>query len=183
MAVYIMLADGFEEAEALVPADILRRAGVEVFLTSISGSDIVTGGHGIKVTADTKISKVDFALLEALVLPGGGKGTELLGASEAVKQLIADCAAAGKYVGAICAAPSILGKMGLLSGRRAVCFPSFEKYLDGSIITGNSVEHDDIFITAKAAGVSFDFGLEIVRVLVGSDEAEKLRRDMFYGDK
>ena len=178
-----MLADGFEEAEALVPGDILRRAGVEVFLTSITKSETVTGGHGIKILADTNISKVNFSSLEALVLPGGAKGTELLGLSDEVKKLKTDCAAAGKYIAAICAAPSILGKLGLLSGRRAVCYPSFEKYLEGSIITGNTVEHDDIFITAKAAGVSFDFGLELVRILVGSDEAEKLRRDMHYGDK
>ncbi|HBL85377.1 MAG: hypothetical protein A2Y17_11755 [Clostridiales bacterium GWF2_38_85] len=180
MAVYILLADGFEEAEALVPADILIRAGIKVYLTAIGESLVVTGSHGVSVNADIMKDKMDLSELEALVLPGGGKGTAALASSDFVRQSINQCVANGKYIGAICAAPSILGSMGLLTGRRAVCFPSYEKFLDGSIITGNSVEHDDIFITAKAVGASFEFGFELIRVLFGNDEAEKLRKGMYY---
>ena len=183
MAVYIMLANGFEEAEALVPADILRRAGVDVFLTAIDNNTLITGGHGIQTIADTTIDKIDFSSLEAVVLPGGSKGTENLYNSEEVKNLINRCAAEGKYIGAICAAPSILGRMGLLAGRRAVCYPSFEHYLEGSTVTNNLVEHDDIFITAKAAGASFEFGLQLVRAIVGNEVASRLAKEMYYSEK
>ena len=183
MAVYIMLANGFEEAEALIPADILRRAGVEVFLTAIDNNTLITGGHGIKTIADTTIDKINFSTLEAVVLPGGSKGTETLFASEEVKSLIYKCASAGKYIGAICAAPSILSRMGLLSGRRAVCYPTFEHYLEGSTVTNNLVEHDDIFITAKAAGASFEFGLELVRAIVGNEVAIRVAKEMYYSEK
>ena len=183
MSVYIMLANGFEEAEALVPADILRRAGVEVYLTAIDNNTLITGSHGIRIITDTTIDKVNFASLEAVILPGGAKGTEILYNSEETKSLINKCAAEGKYIGAICAAPSILSRMGLLSGRRTVCHPTFEKYLEGSTLTSNLVEHDDIFITAKAVGASFEFGLQLVRVIVGNDVATRIAKEMYYCEK
>lgn len=171
----ILLAEGFEEAEALVPADLLRRAGAEVLLTSIDGGETVTGAHGICVKADCSIDEVEKATLGCVMLPGGARGTELLGESFKVRSLVQYAAENGLYVAAICAAPSVLGKMGLLDGRRYACYPGFEKDIPDGIRTGKKVEHDDIFVTAEGMGVAFEFGFLLAELLFGFEPAAKLR--------
>ena len=174
MKVVILLANGFEECEALTPADVLRRAGAEVFLTSISGDTAVTGAHGITVVADTLISELDHDGIDALILPGGLKGTEALGESYQVAELIRKTAEAGSYVAAICAAPSVLGKMGYLDERNIACYPGFEEAMPLANRTGEKVEVDDIFVTAEGMGVSLEFGLKLTELLYGVDTADKI---------
>ena len=173
--VAIFLANGFEETEALVPADLLRRAGAEVILASVDGSETVTGAHGICVHADQPIDTLDRTSLSCVILPGGLRGTELLYESFKVRTLVQYAAENGLYVAAICAAPSILGKLGLLDGRRFVCYPGFEKEIPDGIRTGKKVEQDDTFVTAEGMGVSFEFGFHLVELLFGSAKANELK--------
>lgn len=176
----ILLADGFEEAEALVPADLLRRAGGEVLLVSAYGEEFVTGAHGITIKTDLSMDQLDKASLNCVLLPGGMKGTELLCDSFAVRALVQYAAENGIYVAAICAAPSVLGKMGLLDGRRYACYPGFEKEIPGGTRTGKKVEHDDIFVTAEGMGVSFAFGFRLVELLFGFETATVLKEQTRY---
>lgn len=178
MTIYLLLADGFEESEAIVPADLLLRAGAVVKLVSISGSLVVKGAHNITLQADMLIDEVSKDEMDCLILPGGTVGTQHLGESIKVKTLIDAAVAKGVYIGAICAAPSVLGKMNLLDGRRATCYPTFQGDLAHSIITGKKVEHDDIFITAEGMGVSFEFGYKLIEVLYGSSMADKIKNNI-----
>jgi len=180
MSVYVFLADGFEEAEALIPTDMLIRGGADVKLTSVGTSLTVRGAHKINVNADILLSDVDLSTAEAIILPGGSGGTTLLAKDQKVIFMINEAASRGIYIGAICAAPSILGSMGLLDGRKAACYPSFQKYLLNSNITGNEVECDDIFITAKAAGSSFEFAFKLVELICGSDMCNKIKQEIYY---
>ena len=179
MKAIILLANGFEECEALTPADVLRRAEVEVSLVAVGEELTVTGAHGIKVLADMMINDIDDTVPDVLILPGGLKGTEGLKESNQVKKLIENSANEGSYIAAICAAPSILGEMGYLDGRNIACYPGFEKYMELANRTGEKIEVDDIFITAEGMGVSLEFALKITELLLGSnvssDIADKIR--------
>ena len=158
--------------------DVLRRAGVETVTVSIMGRKSVNGSHGIVVEADkvlgTDIDCAGMKDADMLVLPGGGKGTENLAASTDVAEIAKTFDKAEKYLAAICAAPSVYGRLGLLSGKKATCFPGFEKYLTGAEATGDFVVRDGRFITAKGMGASLDFALELVKVLVSDDAAGEL---------
>ena len=176
--IYAFLAEGFEETEAIAPIDILKRCGKEVVTVGIGGGEI-TGAHGITVVAD--ITDSDMILtdkVEMIVLPGGMPGTLNLEKNEAVQSAVSFCAENGKYIGAICAAPSILGKLGLLDGKKATCFPGFEQFLTGAEFTGEPVNIDGNIITARGAGVAVDFGLALAKVLCGEAKAEKLRQSL-----
>lgn len=173
--VYVFLANGFEEMEALAPVDLLRRAGVEVFTVGV-GSDMIVSSHNIPVKTDTTVDKIVLKdELEMIVLPGGMPGTLNLEANGVVQSSIDYCVENKKYICAICAAPSILGHKGLLKGRNAICFPGFEEDLCGAIISEKYVVSDGNFITARGAGVAVDFGLEIVKALGGSELSNKIR--------
>lgn len=172
--IYMFLAEGFEEIEALCPLDLLRRAGVGVTTVGIGGRT-VTGSHGISVTADLPERKFRPDDMTGVILPGGMPGTTHLGESETVLSALRKAAAEDKLVCAICAAPSVPGRLGLLRGRRAVCFPGFEGTLDGAIHTSARVEHDGNFITAVGMGAATEFGLAIVSAVCGREAAEKLR--------
>jgi len=174
MKAVILLANGFEECEALVPADVLRRAGAEVVLVSIGDSLSVTGAHNITVMADILISDFSGQAPDVLILPGGLDGTEAIAASYQSKGLIELAVGMGAYVAAICAAPSVLGRMGLLDGRKIACYPGFEKYMPAANVTGAKVETDDIFITAEGMGVSLEFALKITELLFGAEIADKI---------
>lgn len=176
--IYVLLAKGFEEVEAIEPVDIMRRAGLEVATVGIDGR-IVCGSHGISITADMDMSGVKPELMDALVLPGG-PGHELLDASNEVHYLINTAHAGGKYIAAICAAPSIIGKKGLLRDKKATCFPGYEDYLYGAEVCGDKAVTDGQFITGKGAGAAGEFGFELVRALCGAETADKLRRVMQY---
>ncbi|MDR1003133.1 MAG: DJ-1/PfpI family protein [Oscillospiraceae bacterium] len=176
--VYLFLANGFEEMEALAPLDILRRANISVLSVGVGGI-IIEGAHGVKVTADIGESEVDFSSMDMIILPGGGLGTENLGRSDTVKRAIAHCFENGKHMAAICAAPSVLGECGVLKGRRAVCFPGFEEQLEGAVIpSGEFVVTDGNITTAKSAGHALAFGIELVRVLKGDALSKEVSNGM-----
>ena len=174
--VYLFLAEGFEEIEALTPVDILRRGKVELKTVGVGGKEI-KGSHGITVRAD--ISDKELVIdssIEAVILPGGMPGTLNLEASQTVISTVKFCADNKKIIGAICAAPSILGHLGLLSGRQATAFPGFEAELKGTLVSSDPfVAVDGNFITARGMGVSVDFGLELLRALRGSECSDKVR--------
>lgn len=172
--VYILLADGFEEAEAIVPADLLRRAGADVALVGVTGP-MVTGGHGVAVRCDVTLDQVDFDALEMLVLPGGMGGVENLGKSSAAMELVRRTARSGRYLAAICAAPTLLGGLGLLEGRQAVCYPGMESAMTGARAKpGNSVVTDGALITGEGPGAAFPFGLKLVEALKGAEAARQV---------
>ncbi len=182
--IYLFLAPGFEEVEALAPLDLLRRAGLAVTTVAITAAGLsateraVTGAHGITVLAD--MTEADLAChlpdatVEAVVLPGGMPGTAHLDASSLVTDALAAAHAQGAYIGAICAAPLVLGKRGYLRGLRATCFPGFEDQLLGATV-GGKIIRDGRIITAAGMGVAQEFGLELVSVLVSPQKAGEIR--------
>ena len=180
--VYMLLARGFEEGEAIVPADLLKRAGANVILVATEGGLAVPGAHGFTVTADITFDQLSRDDIDCLVLPGGGLGTQLLGDNPRVLDLIEYCANHGLPIGAICAAPSILGKMRLLDGRNAAVYPGFGESMKHANVTGRKVEHDDIFITAEGMGVSFEFGFKLVEVLYGYEKANEIRTQIRFAN-
>ncbi|WP_177920315.1 DJ-1 family glyoxalase III [uncultured Eubacterium sp.] len=175
--VYVFLADGFEIIEALAPVDMLRRAKIDVKTVGVS-SEIVTSSCGVGVKCDMTIDEFDFYDVEAVVLPGGMPGTLNLENSSAVQKVIDNANNTNAFICAICAAPSILGHKGLLSGKKAVCFPGFENSLEGSEQCREYVVTDGKFITAKGAGVCIDFGLEIVKQLRNEELANEIRKSI-----
>ena len=175
--IYVFLADGFEETEALVPVDILRRCGADVVTVGV-GKKIITGSHKIPVTADITDTQASFDNLQAVILPGGMPGTLNLEKSQIVQSFIDYAIDNGLYVCAICAAPSILGHKNLLQGKEAVCFPGFEKDLYGAKISEKFAAADGNIITAKGAGAAMEFGLLIASKLCGEEIANKTRKSM-----
>ena len=176
---YILLAPGFEEMEALVPADLLRRAGVEVALVGVSG-ELVPGGHNIVVKADLPLSEVRFEDMEGVMLPGGGVGVANLGADANVEALVKGAAAQDKLVSAICAAPSLLSKWGLLEGKQAVCYPTWkDKIADACYLPGEKLAVEGKTVTGQAAGASFEFGLKLIEVLSGAETADWVRKEIY----
>ena len=176
---YILLAPGFEEMEALVPADLLRRAGVEVALVGVSG-ELVPGGHDIVVKADLPLSEVKLEDMEGVMLPGGGVGVANLGADANVEALVKGAAAQDKLVSAICAAPSLLSKWGLLAGKKAVCYPSWkDKIADAAYLPGEKLAEDGNIVTGQAAGASFEFGLKLIEVLAGAETAQRVQKEIY----
>ena len=178
--VYMLLARGFEESEAIVPADLLKRAGANVILVATEGGLAVPGAHSFTVTADITFDEIVREDIDCLVLPGGGLGTQLLGDNPRVLSLIEYAASRGIYIAAICAAPSILGKMRLLDGRNAAVYPDFAPALEYANVTGKKVEHDDIFITAEGMGVSFEFGFKLIEVMYGAQAANDIKSSVRY---
>ena len=184
--VYVFLADGFEEVEAVAPVDMLRRAGLDVRTVKVGGNPDdkkVMGSHNIEIIADINSDNLTFENLQMIVLPGGGVGVENLYNSESVKKVIDYCVANKIPIGAICAAPSILARRGYLKGVRATAYPSFRHYLieNGAILDEkNKVVTDGIFTTAAAAGVSIEFGLELVKILKGDAEAKKIGEQILF---
>ena len=176
--VYILLAPGFEEMEALAPADLLRRAGIEVALVSLEG-EFVPGGHNIIVKADMELSQVRLEDMQMLMLPGGGVGVANLGAGAHVEALVKQAAAQDKLVSAICAAPSLLSKWGLLEGKKAVCYPTWaDRIPDAHYLPGEKLAQDGSIVTGQAAGTSFEFGLKLIEILSGSETADRIRKEI-----
>ncbi|PWM47718.1 MAG: DJ-1 family protein [Clostridiales bacterium] len=175
----ILLADGFEEAEALVPCDMLRRAGFDAVLCGITAG-VITGAHGIRIEPDINIADISLPQIEAVILPGGMPGASNIDECPDTDRILQYVADKNLIIGAICAAPFILGKRGLLHGRAATCFPSFEKYLEGAIVKTDSVVCDKNIITAKAAGSAFDFAFELISALKDSRCSAEIRQGIFY---
>ena len=177
--VYVFLADGFEECEALAPADILRRGGIDLKTVGVTGKT-VTGAHGIPVICDITADEAVKEDLSAVILPGGMPGTLNLKKSRAVQEFIDFAAEKGLIIGAICAAPSILGAKGLLKNKKATCFTGFEKELTGASVTDTPVVRDGNIITAYGAGAAFEFGFCLAEALLGKSATEQLAAAMRY---
>ena len=176
--VAIMLADGFEEVEALAVADVLYRAGVRSDLISVTDARHVTSSHGIRVVADLMLEDVDLSTYTVLFLPGGMPGTLGLKATPAIQAEALRRSDASQPIAAICAAPSILSELGILDGRQATANPAFVKAIaeGGAIVHENPVVVDEFIITSRGAGTSLELGIELVRQLLGDQAAEEVSR-------
>lgn len=178
--VVVLLGSGFEESEAIVPVDLLRRAGVEVVLAAV-GDMQVKSSHGIVVSADASVDEINPENIDLLFLPGGLGGVEAIQSSPAALKLVQAVYDKGKYLTAICAAPTILGGLGLLKGRKAVCYPGMEEGLTGAVVQkGQGVVVDGTIVTGEAAGSAFDFGLALVELLKGPDTAQQVKHAVHY---
>ena len=170
----IFLANGFEMIEALTPCDVLKRAGADVKLVSVTDTLAATSTHGVTVGCDLMLSDLDRDEIDMIILPGGMPGAQNLYHSEALCQLTVAHAKKGKPTAAICAAPFILGKLGLLSGKSATCYPGFEEELKGATATGESVVTDGNITTARGMGVALDFADELVALIAGEEKKRAL---------
>lgn len=178
--VCILLGNGFEEAEAIIPADLLRRAGAEVVLTSLEG-ELVTGSHQIAIKADQTLDQIDPERVELVFLPGGMGGVRALGEDPRVASLVRRIHEAGGYVAAICAAPTLLAAFGLLEGKRAVCYPGMEDEMAGAEMEPSvPFVADGHIITGEAAGSAFPFGFKLVELLKGPEAAQQVRTAVHY---
>lgn len=177
--IYVMLANGFEEIEALAFVDILRRAEIDVSTVSIYDETQVKGAHGITVLADYTIGDIGY-LGTGIVLPGGLPGTTNLEENAIVIDLIKKYAKDGKFVGAICAAPSVLGKLGILKKKSATCYPPFEKFLVDANLSSERVAVDGNIVTSKGAGTAHDFAFKFVELIKDKKTADNIRSSMLY---
>lgn len=178
--VYIILGKGFEEIEALAPCDLLRRGGVEVRLAGIDDYEI-SGGRGINVISDCLIEDIDLSCADMIVVPGGLGGVETIEGTPAALNIIKSAYDMGKLVCAICAGPRVLAKIGILEGKRAVCYPGMEDEMTGGIMTQEApVVRDGNIITARGAGAGIDFGLALLEALKGKEVADKVKNGIYY---
>lgn len=171
--VYILLAEGFEEIEALCPLDLLRRAGVAAKTVSVTEKKTVTGSHDISVVADLTAEN-SLSDIEMLVLPGGMPGAVNLDKSQFCDGLLRAAVKNGAYIAAICAAPMVLGRRGLLVNKEAVCFPGFEQELRGAKLSDRRVAVDGKIVTAVGMGAAVEFGCALVEILCGKETAEHI---------
>ena len=176
--VYLFLANGFEEIEALCPLDLLRRAGVAVMTVGVGGGELITGAHGIAVQPDIPDTMFRDAKPEMVILPGGMPGARHLDESATVAQALKAAERSGGYLAAICAAPMVLGHQGYLRGKTAVCFPGFEGELTGATVGDTRVAADGRVITAVGMGAALEFGLALVEHLCGREKAAALKRSV-----
>ena len=177
--VYIILGKGFEEAEALIPCDLLRRAGVEVQFAGIGGRE-VTGGHGITLCADCLAEEAPLTEAEMLVLPGGLGGVASILGCEKVMQALPVVYEQGNYVAAICAAPTILAKLGITDGKWATCYPGMEDQMGSAKMSQLAASRDGKVITGRSAGTAFDFALELIAALCGGEKAKEIARQIVF---
>ena len=178
--VYVFLAEGFEEIEASTPVDILRRAGIDAKFVSIDDKEYVTGARGITIKADEKFSEIDKDSADILVLPGGLPGTTNLKNFKPLMELVLDYNSRGKRIAAICAAPTVFGGLGILNGKKAVCYPGLENELTGAITSKESVVTDGNITTSRGMGTALDFSLELLSLLKGKAEAEEMAAKVVY---
>lgn len=176
--VYVFFADGFEEVEAFTSVDVMRRAGMKVEMVTVTPDEIVKGAHGIPLLCDKNIANCDFYDADLVLLPGGMPGASTLEACPELRKLILNFAEKKQPIAAICAAPMILGKLGLLKGRKATCYPGFEQYLEGAECTGALVERDGNIITGKGPGAAMDFALAVVDMMMGKEKVQELKSAM-----
>ena len=176
----IFFADGCEEIEGLAVVDICRRAGLEIETISIMGRDIVAGSHRIKFQTDAVFEDVDFDTLDGVILPGGMPGTLNLKNHDGVRYVVKQYAKEGRYVGAICAAPTILKSLGVLEGRRATCYPSVEDEMEDVVLTETAVVVDENIITSQGVGTAIDFGLKLIEILDGEEKAKEIADSIVF---
>ncbi len=178
--VYAFLADGFEETEAIAVIDTIKRGGISVCTVSITEDKMVKGSHDIRIEADEVISGIDFDKADMLFLPGGMPGTLNLLNCELLTEQIKKFNTEGKKLAAICAAPSVFGQLGILKGKKAICYPGFEEKLTGAQITNEKVVKDGNVFTSKGMGTAIDLGLEIVAEYMGRGKADEVAKSIQY---
>lgn len=176
----VFFGTGFEEIEALAVVDILRRAGVDTSMVSITGERSVTGSHSIKVEMDALLGEINFDELDLIVLPGGMPGTKNLEACEPLMKQVDAFVAQDKLVAAICAAPSILGHRGILKGKKACSYPTFEDHLEGAEVMRQPAVIDGNIITGRGMGAAVPFGLAVLERLQGRESAMKMAERIVY---
>lgn len=176
----IFLADGFEEVEALTVVDLLRRAKINITTVSITGNLDVTGRSRICIKADALFENMCFGDMDMLILPGGMPGTATLGCFSPLCTLLKAHAAKGKYIAAICAAPSILGRLELLSGKKATSYPGFEKDMTGCEYSTQPTVVDGNIITSRGLGTAISFAGEIITLLTDKETADYVKSDIIY---
>ena len=179
-SVAVILAEGFEEVEAIAPVDLLRRAKIDCVTVSLAEDRLVPSSRLIPILADKSWEEVDFDSFDGVVLPGGLAGTERLLADARVEALLRRFAAEGKLTAAICAAPTVLAKTGLLTGKRAICYPGLEEKLTGAVVTCERVVRDGAVITSRGMGTSVPFGLKLVEYFLGKETADALAAKIVY---
>lgn len=177
---YIFLADGFEEIEGLTVVDILRRAGINAVTVSVTGNKEITGSHKIHVRADILFEESDFKDGSLFVLPGGMPGTLSLKAHAGLAEILGKAYSEGKYVAAICAAPTVLSGLGMLKDRKACAYPSFEDSLECGEVLRQPVVKDGNIITGRGMGAAIPFALELTALLTDKDKAEEIRTSIVY---
>jgi len=175
---YLFLATGFEEIEAVSTWDILCRGGIKVYTISITGTHTVLGAHKIPVWTDLLFEDYHCMDGDAYILPGGGPGSQMLNEHEGLKKLFVSQNEQGKLIAAICAAPMVLGGLGLLKEKKAICYPGMESTLEGAILTDQPVVKDGNIITGKGPGLAFDFGLAVLAALQGQEVADNVAADL-----
>jgi 4-methyl-5(b-hydroxyethyl)-thiazole monophosphate biosynthesis len=176
----MLVADGYEEVEMLTVVDLLRRAGLSMDIISVTGEEVLTSSHGVRLLADRLFKQVDFDSYDGLVIPGGMPGTTNLGAHTGVCEQLLAAYNKGKLVAAICAAPTVLGKIGILKGKRAICYPGMEDGLTGASVTVEPVVVDGNVITSRGMGTAIDFGLAILSYFEGEETAAALAKKIVY---
>ena len=178
--VAVILAEGFEEVEAITPVDLLRRAGIDCVTVSLGEEKLVPSSRHIPVLADRSWDEMDFDGCDGVVLPGGLAGTERLLLDARVEALLRRFGEAGKLTAAICAAPTVLARAGLLAGRRAICYPGLEDRLTGAEVCCETVVRDGTVITSRGMGTSVPFGLALVEYFLGKEKADALAAKIVY---
>lgn len=178
--VYIFLAEGFEEVEGLMVVDLLRRANIDIQMVSMTKQRLVSGSHGIEIMANGIFEEQDFGDAAMLVLPGGMPGTLNLAGHQGLSELLKQANAQEKLISAICAAPSVLGKLGILDGKRAVCYPGLEDKLHCLKVTENEVEMDGNITTSRGLGTSIPFALALIERLKDHKEALRVKESIIF---
>ncbi len=178
--VYIVLGNGFEESEAVIPCDLLRRAGVETKFAGIGGT-LIKGSNGITVQADCTVEEMLLAQTEMIVLPGGLGGVQSIKNCPSALETVRALYAGGKYIAAICAAPTILAELGITDGRDATCYPGLEGKMGRARMHACGAVTDEKIITGRAAGKAFDFGLALIEALRGEETAKRVAAEVVYG--
>ena len=172
--VLLFFANGTEEIEALTAVDLLRRAGADVTVAGVGGTEL-TGSHAIRVTADIEAAEISSFDYDMVVVPGGMPGTLHMDGCEAVDKTLREVERNGGFLAAICAAPLVLGKRGYLKNKEAICYPGFESYLEGAVLSEHRVCRDGNVITAAGAGVALEFALALIRALYGEEKEKQIR--------
>jgi 4-methyl-5(b-hydroxyethyl)-thiazole monophosphate biosynthesis len=177
--VYILLGNGFEEIEAVAPCDILRRGGVQVQFAGVGGT-LITGGNGITVKADCTVEEMDLDAMELIMLPGGLGGVRSILGSEKAMDAVRYAHEHGKYVTAICAAPTVLAGLGITDGKHATCYPGMEDQMGSAIMENADAVADGMVLTGRAPGAALEFGYLLLKTLKGEEVAAKVRGGMVY---
>ncbi len=179
---FIFLAEGYEEVEMLTVVDMLRRAGISIDMVSITSSMFVTSSHNVTIEADMLFEDADFETADMLILPGGVPGTPNLLAFKPLTDKLVEFNNKGKYVAAVCAAPSILGELGILKGKKATCYPGYEDKLTGAEYIKQPVVTDSNVITSRGMGTCIEFAGAIITALAGADKADEIKTKIIYND-